>query len=128
MQRYFSPYWDWEDYKNGMYSGLLDEDAVFECVDLLSDDSRFYKVCLNVIENWRVSSAVNLTNTNCNRRAWLGQAACSFDINASEVTVRAAWKMLTHGDRNRANQIADKIIRIYEDRTIREELGTKGLF
>jgi len=42
---------------------------------LLSNPHDFAIACEAVVKNWPISTAYNLTNPECNRNAWLGQAA-----------------------------------------------------
>ena len=60
-------------------------------IELLSDSDMFLEVCKKVVKDWPVSTAVNLTNLSCNRRAWLGQASCCFNHGATELITRELW-------------------------------------
>ena len=115
MKQVFYPYWDWEDYKNGMYD-LTDnqEQLIGLSKELLCNSDEFKLIALKVISEWSISTAVNLTNKSCNRRAWLGQASCSYKHKAPEVLTRIAWSQMTETERTEANKTADKCIREYE--------------
>lgn len=133
MDRIYHEYKLWEDYNNGMYSmnDVLDKDKIaFNCVSLLSDVKLFNEVCLLVLDNWKYSSDVNLSNAGKNRRAWLGAAACSYKYKAPEYVTRIAWGLLNKDIQDRANNVAESIIKIYEEknRGIYKNLGNTVLF
>lgn len=117
MERYYKEYIFWEDYLNGMYETSSKENDFFyinKAIELLSNENLFLETCLKVVKHWTISTRVNLTNKNCNRQAWLGQACCSYLYNATETQTRQAWMMLTELQRHKANLIADKIIKNFE--------------
>lgn len=117
MNQFFSEYIYWEDYLNGMYNFPLKEDfdkKVSLSIKLLSDNNLFLHTCVELLKEWDISSRVNLTNKQCNRKAWLGHAACSFKYNSPEICTRTAWGRLTSVQQTRANETADKIIRSFE--------------
>lgn len=64
-----------------------------------------------VVKNWTVATEFNLSNAEINRRAWLGQAACSIYAGVHEDETREAWGTLTIEQRTTANAIATRIIR-----------------
>lgn len=117
MKQFYAPYTDWEDFKNGMYEitfeGYFDE-LVYNAESMLKDCDLFRNTCLLILKNWPVASKVNLTNKNCNRQAWLGQAACNYHFGVIETLTRIAWKNITEEQRIGANKIADQIIRYFE--------------
>ena len=112
MIRVFYPYWDWEDYQSGMYDELSDfrEYRVQAAVKLLSDESLCRHFMQEVITRWKKSTLHNLTNTGCNRKAWLGQCACNLYAGVKEDETREAWKLLTEDQQIKANSIAKDII------------------
>lgn len=114
---FFAEYTVWEDYLNGMYDPYdigNEEQFVTYAAEVLVNKSLFKKTCLELLEAWPISSKVNLTNQSCNRRAWLGQAACSFKYKVPEICTRMAWSRLTDMQRYEANKIADSIINFFE--------------
>lgn len=117
ITRIFHHYEKWEDYKNGMYEEKRDSNKmnrIIESTILLSTPELLYLAMKNVSQKWINSSEVNLSNRSCNRRAWLGQAACNYDIGAVESEVREAWGMLSQEERDKANSTADKVIEEWE--------------
>ena len=132
MNRIYHKYTDWEDFKNGMFETDNSNDAelINKSFELLSNEDLFYKIGLKVLENWVVSSDVNLSNINSNRQSWIGQAACSYYVKANESITRKAWSMLSDIKKLKANLIADKIIKQYEkkDRGLYKNVGVPMLF
>ena len=133
MRQIFEPYWKWEDFQNGMYDPPSASDVAELCkkaAALLSDCCAFARACREVFDKWPVASSVNLTNIGTNRRAWLGQAACSLVHNVPEIATRAAWKDLSDEQRCQANQVADEAIREYEAKSgaVHQVVGSPRLF
>jgi len=138
MKQFFADFHVWEDYINGMYEiPDIEENKgiqITNAIKILSDNLLFDELCRLVLEEWIVSSKVNLTNTSCNRRAWLGQAACSYKFNVTETCTRIAWGILNEQERISANAIADKWIKKFEskyeneNRKIHFPMGEKLLF
>lgn len=109
MKRVYFNFEEWEDFQNGMYETEIHEkDLLIEKAKMvLSDLNLFNDACIEVFDKWKKSTAVNMTNTGCNRRAWIGQSACSIAYNVPEILTRQAWAELTTEQREKANRIAD---------------------
>lgn len=117
MKQIYYPYWDWEDFQNGMYTYENKEEAVTLigiAKDLLSSPVDFGEGAREMIFNWPKATAHNLTNRSINRKAWIGHATCCFIHDVPEVLTRIAWSELTQEQRDKANQIAEEVIRDYE--------------
>lgn len=116
MRQIHHPYYEWEDFKNGMYETVFENEEVLiqKAIDVLSDPVEFYILCLFVLEEWKIASDVNLSNRACNRKAWLGQAACCYKSKVPELLTREAWQRLSEEQRFAANVIAKKIVDKYE--------------
>jgi hypothetical protein len=117
MKQFYSEYENWEDFKNGMYNipEYKNEDRLVSlAIELLTDNELFLNTCKLILKEWPISSKVNLTNTGCNRRAWLGQAACCYKFNVPEMCTRIAWGKMSMNQQSIANSIADKIINSFE--------------
>lgn len=117
MKQYFEQYTFWEDYLNGMYEIPLKSDGdglVILSIKMLTDKELFLSTCKDILINWPISTMVNLTNKQCNRRAWLGQAACNYRFKVPEICTRIAWSKLTPIQQFEANLIAEKIIINFE--------------
>lgn len=117
MKQKYARYWEWEDYQNGMYEvpNHKEEAKLTKlAIKMLSNKELFLNTCKEVLINWTVSSPVNLTNKQCNRKAWLGQAACSYKYKVPEICTRNAWGKLSKEQQNEANKVAEKIITSFE--------------
>ena len=117
MERIFHPYDKWEDFKNGMYevpSNKKNEKFIKKSIELLSNCDLFLNTCIDLINHWKIATEVNLTNTNFNRKAWLGHAACSYKFGCPEFSTRIAWGILTEKQRIEANNVAQKVINSFE--------------
>lgn len=117
MNRIFHPYLIWEDFQNGMYeipSKEREPELIERAISVLSDAQIFRAACNSVIINWPICTENNLTNPTCNRKAWLGQAACNILHSVPEICTRLAWGMLTEQQREIANDVAKSIIDKYE--------------
>ncbi len=133
MNQIYHHYEKWEDYKAGMYTYSVserDNEFINYAIQLLSNANNFYNACKQVLDNWKYSAEVNLTNTRTNRRAWLGAAACMFIHNCPEVLTRSAWSLMSEEKRKEANEVATKIICEYErkNKPVCKNMGEQMLF
>lgn len=117
MERIFHPYEEWEDYQYGLYRLPSTQDSAHQ-VDLskslLSMPTVFFNVALQMMQEWKIATAVNLSNRSRNRQAWIGQASCCFNHKASESQTKEAWWMLNQEQQAAANKVADEIIELWE--------------
>ena len=122
MKRFYSHYSNWEDNKAGLYLTTLnitekqEEELTKKCIDLLSNQELFFDIGFQILESWPISSDVNLSNTNRNRQAWLGQASCCFHLGTPEYITKYAWRMMDLDTQKEANKTADKIIKIWSEK------------
>lgn len=132
MKQIYKPYWQWEDYLNGMYETVCNDETEQQskAIELLSNCELFYSVGLDMTSKWVVSSEVNLTNNRINRKAWIGQASCNYKFGVVETQTKIAWGLLTETQRIEANNIAEKLIKMYEkkDKAIFGSLAQTLLF
>lgn len=115
MKRIYHHYEKWEDYHNGMYDEDRDgrKDRILKAVAILGDAQQCEKSMRQVIEQWKYATEFNLSNPEINRRAWLGQAACSISAGVHEDETRQAWGLLTPQQRTVANSIATRFIKTW---------------
>lgn len=113
MERIFHHYSLWEDFHAGMYDESRDGRAerVAEAAKILGTPDICRKAMEKVVSEWTISTEYNLSNAGINRKAWLGQAACSCWAGIHEDETREAWGIMTQQQRIRANQIAAEIIK-----------------
>lgn len=116
-----SEYTEWEDFQAGMYRMEWDNETELKnkSIELLSDSEKFMEVMKKILIEWPVSCDENLSNSSCNRRAWLGQAACCYSHGCPELLTRKAWAELSYLKQYKANRAADSIIKTYETRSKR---------
>lgn len=113
MQRIFHHYSLWEDYHAGMYDESKDgrKERVQEAAKILGTPDICRKAMEKVINEWVKATEYNLSNLEINRKAWLGQAACSCYAGIHEDETREAWGIMTEAQRIEANRIAATIIK-----------------
>jgi hypothetical protein len=132
MDRIYYQYEEWEDFQNGMYRipNIEDEKLINKSIELLSNCDLFLETAKNMTYDWPISTHVNLSNTSCNRYAWIGQASCCYLYGSPELITRQSWGLLNDMQKNKANLVAEKIIISYEtkDKGLHKNMGTKMLF
>jgi len=109
----WSPYWEWEDYRAGMYD-FVDPSCMLrlskEAVIRMSDTETWYEWMRAVITKWPISSAYNLQCVTGGRRAWIGQAAMCLWVGQKSAVTRNAWWRLDEKQQRVANLNADGVI------------------
>jgi hypothetical protein len=91
-----------------------EEMYLLKAVEFMGDYKKFGRAMMQVIKNWQIASEQNLTDNSMNRRAWMGQSACSLAIDCPEYITRLAWWKLTDEQKILANKEADKAISKWE--------------
>jgi len=117
LKRVYIRYEKWEDYMAGQYDNKTKESELVlieKCKELLSTPDRLAGYMRAAAIEWKNSAAVNLSNVNRNRQAWLGQAACCKYSGAPEFITKLAWRELTDEQQATANAVADKVIAEWE--------------
>lgn len=112
MERIYHRYEMWEDYQNGMYNESREGRAerVEQAAHILGTPETCTKAMKKVIDEWQICTEYNLSNIGVNRKAWLGQAACSCYAGIHEDETREAWGLMTEQQRVMANRIAQMLI------------------
>lgn len=123
MERIFHHYNKWEDFHAGMYAESREgrKERVKQAANILGTPSICKKAMEKVISEWQIATEYNLSNAEINRKAWLGQAACSCYAGIHEDETREAWGIMTEPQRIEANRIAASIIRKWLRDKEREE-------
>lgn len=109
MKQQYIPYWEWEDWRNGMWL-RGDESRLQEATDFTGDHVRYGNAMKEVIEAWPRTMLNSLTNPSINKRAFLGHCAVSYLTGITEDIVRMAWKRLTDEQRTAADKVAQETI------------------
>jgi hypothetical protein len=130
ITRVYIPYWEWEDWINGMWGKSENEDNDLKCaIEFTGDHEKYGNAMRKVIDAWPKTMLNSLTNTGINRRAFLGRCAVTFTTGIPEYITRIAWKELTDEQRELADAQAQKYINEYEKkyRSIYSNLGEQVL-
>lgn len=109
MKQVYVPYWEWEDWLNGMWA-KGSEDRLQEAIEFTGDWERYGNAMKEVIVAWPRTMLNSLTNPSINKRAFLGHCAVCFKIGITEDIVRMAWKRLTDEQRRLADKVAQETI------------------
>lgn len=105
----------WECFKNGMYqTEKLDEKKLLKkAIKFTGNHIEYGNAMKEVVAKWKFTMLHHLTNSSINKRAFLGQCACSFKIGCPESIIRIAWKELTDEQRELADKVAQETIDEY---------------
>lgn len=114
VDRVSVPYYQWEDHRAGMYRLVPGAGEDERARELLADASRLTDAMRQAVAGWPTSALHQLSNTEQNRRAWLGWAACQVAVGACARATRYAWPRLTEDERVAANHAADVVIGEWE--------------
>lgn len=117
MERIYHPWHRWEDYKLGFYnqcSGLEKEQKIQKVLELFNSKDLTEEYMNRVINEWVYSCEHNLTNSSMNRIAYIGQAACCIYDNIPSTVTMEAWSLLDKKIQDRADKIAEKVIKKWE--------------
>lgn len=113
IKQHWTPYWEWEDYHNGMWK-KGNEDRLQEAIEFTGNWQKYGAAMLDVIFAWSRTMLNSLTNPSVNKRAFLGHCAVSYTIGITEDITRAAWKLLTDQQRYDADLIAQQTIQTWK--------------
>jgi|WetSurMetagenome_2_1015567.scaffolds.fasta_scaffold500146_1 hypothetical protein len=116
IKRIYHPYWDWEDFKSGMWNKVGKESEIKMlpiAIKFTGNHIEYGRAMKRVIYEWPISCENNLTDNSINQKAWLGHAACSIELQIPEYIIRQAWKLLTDEQRILANLQAELYIRMW---------------
>ncbi len=117
MKQQYVPYWEWEDWINGMWRKLPieeEERMKVKSIEFMSDYVKYGDAMRCVIKEWPRTMLNSMTNKSINRKAFLGQCACAFEFNCPEYITRSVWKTLTDKQRYLADMAAQETINNYE--------------
>ena len=116
MERIYHNYLLWEDYKNGLYEiGIITDEKILNSLNILTNQDLFWDVMCQMQIDWKFCFEQNLSNTEMNRLAWLGQASCCYETgNEFNITIRA-WHLMNDIDKKNANNTAQMMVNLYEE-------------
>lgn len=109
------PYWNWECFKNGMWEKRKnDMNKIQKCAQLLSDKGQCKLAMIGAVNKFPISAEQHLTKPT-GKRPWIGQAACCYQLGATEEETRIAWNFyMTPESQTMANRMADEVIEMWE--------------
>lgn len=116
MKKIYNPFYKWEDFNNGFFNNRKEEEYILKALELLSSPQLFEEVGVKMIDQWTFCIDENLTNSNLNKIAYLGQASCNFKYGCTSLEVKEAWKKLETEQKNKANNVAKKLITYYNEK------------
>lgn len=137
MKQQYVPYYEWEDWINGMWRKLKKEDEkemLIKAVEFTGDHIIYGSAMRKVITAWPRTMLNSMTNVSINRRAFLGHCACTFEFDCPEYITRMAWKRLTDNQRYLADKVAQETINKWvsdyesKNRGIYTDVGEQMLF
>lgn len=109
----------WEDYKNGFYSKNKIEDipkAIIDIEEFFYRDDLFFHTACEVMHNWKYCIEYNLSNSMCNRVAYLGQVSVNYMYGYPSYFTSKCFSELNPLIKNRANKVGLSAVEIFEQR------------
>lgn len=116
MKKIWHPYWNWEDWKAGMWSRVsasAEKELLPIAIEFTGNTELYGSYMVRVINEWPISCEHNFTDKSLNKKAWVGHAAAALAHNLPEYIVRRAWGILTENQRIEANLKAENAIMIW---------------
>lgn len=122
MKREYIRHELWEEIKHNMWGDVVDPIYMLEkAINFMGNHELYGEHMIKVINGWPNSCTNALTDDSLNKRAWIGQAACSLAIGCPEDITRKAWGKLTDEQRFLANKKADRAIKIWREKYERKD-------
>lgn len=112
--RAFSDYSCWECHTSGFHHVRYSDRHKDLAASILSDRKRLLAASRTVLLDWPITSAVHLSNTSLNRKAWMGHAANFIVCGAGEDSSVAAYWSLTPAQQDMANGTVMEVILEWE--------------
>lgn len=106
MKRIWHPYWNWEEWKAGMWRRVSKEDEAVLlplAIEFTGNTDLYGSFMIKATNEWPISCEHNLTDASLNKQAWIGHAASSLAHGLPEYIVRRAWGLLSDEQRGAAN-------------------------
>lgn len=118
MERIYHRYEYWECFKEGFFRNVSGEERKKlskKVIELFEDSKKTEIFMQKVIDNWIYSCEHNLTNISMNRVAWLGQSACCLYAKIPYSVTMENWRYVSKEKADKACEIAERIIKKYEE-------------
>lgn len=127
MERRWTSWDTWEDYKSNFYGSVTGDwqrDNTLELyASLLRDLPKFEAALQHIVEKWPNSLLHNLTDAGRNRRAYMGQAACALLYRVPHKVSMSGYQLLTQAEKDAADAMAWKYIEIFLRKHGIEDIG-----
>jgi hypothetical protein len=131
MKKIWINYSEWEDYKAGFFGTIKKSDEINTNINRLLTSTEFLENGIEVLKKWSKSSHHNMSDDKSNRRSYIGQAVCCFVYGYSCKTTANSWQYMSKEDQDKANKIADILIKVYEelfyDNSLTKEISNENL-
>lgn len=114
IQRIYHRWEKWECYKAGFFEehppeGMTEQDCQNKYAEFLKDLKLFKSAAYRVIDEWPNSCEHNLTNSNMNRIAWIGQSSVCIHYGIP-AKYRGGFHLLSYDEQLAANSTALEVI------------------
>jgi len=117
VERIYHRYENWECWKSGFFNNVSGENKklhIENVVKIFSSQELTEKYMTKVINQWVYSCEHNLSNNQINKIAWLSQAACCLHSKIPCSITMEAWHLVSKENRDKADEIAKRLIEQYE--------------
>lgn len=137
MKQVYIPYYEWEDWKIGMWNKLAKDkepEMLIKAINFTGNHIKYGEAMAKVIISWPRTMLNSLSNVSINRKAFLGHCACTYEFGCPEYITRMAWRELNNNQRYEADKVAQLNINkwVYEykksNRGIHKTMGRQMLF
>jgi len=128
MERIYHRYENWECYKSGFFNNVSgNEKTIMEnkMIEIFSSSELTEYYMREVVLRWVCSCEHNLSNLSLNRVAWLGQSACCIYAKIPYKITMNYWRYLDKERQKISCDIAEKIIKEYEQSFNKRQLCLK---
>lgn len=109
--RCFAHFTAWECHLAGYWNDKgCDHSDHWKSKALLEDCTAFWNAMETLVCDWPISSAVHLSDSSINRKAWLGQASCFVSTGNCQQCTKRSWAHMTIDKQLKANETAQRMI------------------
>lgn len=105
----------WEEVPAGLWRTGPDLFDFAAALSLMQDTARWSAAMRKVVGEWPYSCEQNLSHTEHNRVAWLGQAAVCLATGQPSIVTRKTWWQLPRTGQDAANTAATAAITYWEE-------------
>lgn len=116
MTRIYHPWDKWECYRHNFFGGVMDyqkDNTLALYASLLKDLNKFEGALQVIIRDWKFSCEHNLSNSEMNRIAWLGQASCALVYQVPHNVSMGGYNLLSSDEQKAADTMAKKYLDLW---------------